>query len=215
MIRIHHAPLTRSIRVIWTCEELGLPYEVVPVDFSAEYRASAEWRRMNPVGKVPVMTDGDFVMFESCAMVQYLLDRYGGGRLQPTPGTPEHGLYLQWCWFGESTFSRPIGEVVNHRRAFGDHAIDAVMAEMSGRAAVCVDALDAVLAEREWLLGDTFSAADIINGYTALLVERVLDLELPASFERWWNAVKAREAWQATRAAEKAAAADAGRGKPA
>ena len=71
---------------------------------------------MNPVGKVPVLKDDDFIMFESGAMVQYILDRHGNGQLQPKPGTPEHGRYLQWCWFAESTFARPIGEIVNHRR---------------------------------------------------------------------------------------------------
>ena len=59
VIEIYHVPGTRGIRPIWTCEELGLEYRVIPVDFSAEYRASDEWRRMNPVGKVPVLTDGD------------------------------------------------------------------------------------------------------------------------------------------------------------
>ena len=77
------------------------------------------------------MLDGDLTMFESGAMVQYILDRYGDGRLQPTPGTPEHALYLQWSWFAEATFSRPIGEMVNHARAFGNKAIAAVSEEMS------------------------------------------------------------------------------------
>ena len=95
MIRVFHAPGTRSMRVMWLCEELGLEYEVVAVDFSAEYRASPEWRRLNPVGKVPVLIDADLTMFESGAMLQYLLDRYGDGRLQPAAGTPEHAIYLQ------------------------------------------------------------------------------------------------------------------------
>lgn len=104
---IYHAPGTRSVRPIWAAEELGIPHAVVSVGGpgkagfadlgeSAEFRRSDEWRKLSPTGKVPVMTDGtDLTMFESVAMVQYLLDRYGGGRLQPQPGTPEHALYLQ------------------------------------------------------------------------------------------------------------------------
>ena len=115
MLTIYHAVGTRSLRVIWTCEELKVPYQVETIPFTSEYRASQEWRKMNPVGKVPVLKDDDFIMFESGAMVQYILDRHGNGQLQPKPGTPEHGLYLQWCWFAESTFARPIGEIVNHR----------------------------------------------------------------------------------------------------
>ena len=121
MLTIYHAVGTRSLRVIWTCEELKISYQVETIPFTAEFRASQEWRNMNPVGKVPVLQDDDFIMFESGAMVQYILDRHGNGQLQPKPGTPEHGLYLQWCWFAESTFARPIGEIVNHRRVFEEH----------------------------------------------------------------------------------------------
>ena len=86
--------MSDQVRPIWALEELGIPYNIVPVDFSAEYRQTPEWRKLNPVGKVPVMTDGNLKMFESVAMVQYILDRYGGGRLQPTPGTPYAKLWL-------------------------------------------------------------------------------------------------------------------------
>ena len=77
-----------QVRPIWVLEELGLPYTIVPVDFSPEFRQSEEWRKINPVGKVPAMTDGDLTIFESVAMMQYILDRYGDGRLQPALGTP-------------------------------------------------------------------------------------------------------------------------------
>jgi len=90
-IIIHHGPPgTRGARPIWACEELGIPYDIADVGdlaASAEYRKSPEYRKLNPVGKVPAMTDGDLTMFESVAMMQYILDRYGGGRLQPAPGT--------------------------------------------------------------------------------------------------------------------------------
>ena len=77
MIRIYHAAGTPSVRIIWLCEELGLPYEKVDVDFSPAYRATPEWRALNPVGKVPVLVDDDVTMFESGAMVEHLLDRHG------------------------------------------------------------------------------------------------------------------------------------------
>ncbi len=69
MLTIYHAVGTRSLRVIWTCEELKIPYQVETIPFTAEYRASQEWRKMNPVGKVPVLKDDDFIMFESGAIV--------------------------------------------------------------------------------------------------------------------------------------------------
>jgi glutathione S-transferase len=170
MIRIYHAAGTRSIRIIWLCEELGLPYEKVAVDFSPAYRATPEWRALNPVGKVPVLVDDDVTMFESGAMVEHLLDRYGDGRLRPPAGTAERAAYLQWTWFAEATFARPLGEIVNHRREFpGDDGIRAVVEEMEARAALCVQALDAALAGRQYLLGDEFTAADVMMGYSVLL----------------------------------------------
>jgi glutathione S-transferase len=173
MLNIYHVPGTRSVRAIWACEELQVAYEVTPVDFSAEYRKSDEWRKLNPVGKVPAMTDGDFAMFESGAMMQYILDRYGDGQLQPTPGTIEHATYLQWCWFAEATFARPLGEVVNHRRAFGDDAQDAIINEMQGRALLCAKALDDVVATQDYVLAGGFSGADIMMGYSLLLCGRM------------------------------------------
>ena len=200
MIEIYHAALTRGIRPIWTCEELGLEYSVVPVDFSAEYRASAAWRRMNPVGKVPVLVDGDLTMFESGAMVQYLVDRYGGGdrpALQPRAGTPEHALYLQWSWFAESTFARPLGEIVNHQRVFAEgERNEAAMAEMRERSWLCITALEGALADSPWILGEAFSAADVMLGYSLKLHTVLAPGELPDAVARYWAALSARPGYQ-------------------
>jgi glutathione S-transferase len=204
MIEIYHAPRTRGIRPIWTCEELGLDYRIVPVDFSAEYRASEAWRRMNPVGKVPVLVDGDLTMFESGAMVQYLLDRYGQGArapLQPLAGTAEHALYLQWSWFAESTFARPLGEIVNHGRAFPDSPSEAAIKEMQDRAWLCVAALETALSGREWILGDAFSAADIMLGYSLKLQTELAPGDLPEQVTRYWAAIGDRPGFQVAVAA--------------
>ena len=183
--------------MIWTCEELGLDYEVVPVDLSIEYRATPEWRAMNPVGKVPVMLDGDFKLYESGAMVQYLLDRYGEGRLQPRPGTEAHGLYLQWSWFAESTFARPLGEIVNHRRVFSEaEQNEAAIEEMKDRAWLCVEALDAELGDRDYLLDEGFSAADIMTGYSLMLNDWLVQRELPKHVGEYWQRLQSRPGWQ-------------------
>jgi len=202
MLTIYHVPGTRSVRVIWVCAELGLPHEVVPISFAPDFRASAEWRKLNPVGKVPAMTDGDFSMFESGAMVQYILDRYGDGRLQPRPGTEEHGLYLQWSWFAEATFARPIGEIFSHRRVFGEEGqIPAVVEEQMGRVRVCLKALDDVLEGRPYLLGDEFSAADIMNGYSIMLARRLMPIEAHSNLTAYWERLSSRPAFQQATAA--------------
>ena len=202
MIEIFHVPGTRGIRPIWVCEELGLDYQVHQVDFSPEYRASAEWHALNPVGKVPVLKDGDLTLFESGAMVQYLLDRYGAGRLQPKPGTARHAEYLQWSWFAEATFARPLGEIVNHRRALPGALQSAeAIAEMQSRAWLCVAALNDALAERTWLLGDDFSGADIMMGYTLMLVGRLAPGDLPEAVAGYWGRLDQRPGFVAARAA--------------
>ena len=202
MLRIHHVPATRGFRIIWLCEELEVPYEIVPVDFSREYRASAEWRAMNPVGKVPVMTEDDLTVFESGAMVQHVLDRHGAGRLEPARGTREYAHYMQWSWFAEATFTRPLGEVVNHRRVFGDRAIPEVVEEMKERARQCADALDREMHGKDYLVGG-FTAADIMMGYTLRAYRRLLpDDALPANAGAYWDRLTARDAYQSAVAAE-------------
>jgi glutathione S-transferase len=186
VLKIYHVPLTRSVRIVWLCEALELPYEKVPVDFSPAYRASPEWRKMNPVGKVPVLNDGDLTMFESGAMVQYILDRYGAGRLQPPAGTHAYAKFLQWCWFAEATHARPLGEIVNHNRVLAESDRSAVVVtEMQERSRACVQALDDELAEHSFIVDDAFSAADIMVGYTLLLAERFAPQVFPANIKRY------------------------------
>ena len=193
MIQIFHSPNTRGVRPIWACEELGLEYQVVPVDFSPEYRATEEWRAMNPTGKVPVLRDGDVTMFESGAMVQYLLDTYGNGRLAPAVSDSEYPIYLQWFWFSEATLSRPLGEVVNHGREFpGDKAIPEVLAEMRQRGVVCVEAVAAYMEGRTFLVNETFSAADIMMGYGLLLCDMLIPGKMPDTLLPYWQSLQER-----------------------
>lgn len=196
MLKIHHSPGTRGFRVIWVCEELSVPYEIVPVNFAAEYRATPEWRALNPVGKVPAMTDGGMTMFESCAMMQYVLDRYGDGRLQPAKNDPSYAHYLQWNWFAEATFARPLGEIVNHRREF-DPELDAVVAEMKNRATACVSVIDEMMSERPYLLGDAMSAADLSICYTMRGYRRMVSETLPAAAQAYFDRVTALPSYTA------------------
>ena len=91
-----------------------VPYDVVTVDFSPAYRASPEWRRLNPVGKVPGDDRRRVVDVRIGRDGRYILERYGDGRLRPPPGTPAARMYLQWSWFAEATFARPLGDIAQH-----------------------------------------------------------------------------------------------------
>tara|TARA_Y100001934_G_scaffold101871_1_gene125217 strand:- start:39444 stop:40076 length:633 start_codon:yes stop_codon:yes gene_type:complete len=210
MLKIYHSPGTRGFRVIWACEELGVPYEIEPVDFSVENRARSEWRAMNPTGKVPVMKDGEMKMFESCAMLQYVLDCYGDGKLQPLKSEQGYAHYLQWCWFAEATFARPLGEIVNHRREFNPE-LDDVVAEMKSRATLALKAIDVAVADRPYLLGDTMSAADLSICYTMRGYCRMVTADLPSNAQGLFDRVTAIPSYERTVAADAKTAARLGK----
>jgi glutathione S-transferase len=207
MLKIYHAPRTRGFRPIWLCEELGVPYQIVAVDMVSPYRKGPEYLKLNPLGKVPALIDSGLTMFESGAIVQYILDRYGEGRLQPVAGTPEHAMYLQWSWYAEATFSRPLGEIVNHKREFADQPLPAVIDEMKSRARACAEVLDAALSGKAWILGNAFCAADIMLGLTLRSYLRLLEEDLPGNVAPYWERLTQRPAYQRAMDAETRAAA--------
>lgn len=167
---IYHVKGTRGFRAIWLCEELDLPYRVEVIDFSPTFRTSPEWRSKSPTGKVPVMVHDDLTMFESGAMVDFLLERYGEGRLAPEPGTSDSALCRQWSWFSEATFARPLGEIVNHNRVAPEGGlVEFVIEDCKDRARICIAAIEDALAESEYLVGDAFTYADIMTGYSLML----------------------------------------------
>jgi len=178
-MKIYHAKNTRSIRVIWLCEELTIPLEVETIDFSPSYRNSPEWRAKSPTGKVPVMDDGDIRLFESGAMMDYILHRYAAGALQPAADNfKEVALYKQWCWFAEATLARPLGDIAQHTRVRPPaERLAAVVDDARLRAGVFLDTLESSLEGRDYLLASGFSAADIMLGYS-LRLAAVVNIEL-------------------------------------
>jgi glutathione S-transferase len=152
---------------------------VESIDFSPEFRSSPAWRAISPAGKVPVMTDGDMTMFESGAMIDYILERYGEGRLRPVPGTAESAIHHQWCWFSEATLARPLG--LNRLLKHKAESQESVAADAEQKARVCLEVVDRAVADREFLLGSAFGAADLMMGYSLELLAhlKVLDDQYP------------------------------------
>lgn len=109
MIRLHHLENSRSQRVLWLLEELGLPYEVVRYARNSKTMlAPPELRAVHPLGKSPVITDGDVTVAESGAIIEYLVETYGGGRLLPAAGTPERLQYRYWLHYAEGSAMPPL-----------------------------------------------------------------------------------------------------------
>ena len=164
MIKVYHAPRTRSIRILWLLEELGLPYTIEKVAFAPQPMPFAQ---ATPFGKVPALEDGDVSMFESGAMVEYILERYGQGRLAPAIGDPERAAFLQWLHYSESTTFALIATVVwfvIYRKDAEQNAH--IIADAKARAATSLDFLERHLGEKDYLLASGFSAADVMMGFT-------------------------------------------------
>ena len=172
-LTLYHVPGSRSLRVVWLCLELDLPLTIETIDFSPKFRNSEGWRVLSPTGKVPVLRDDGFTMFESGAMLQYLLDAYGAGQLQPVAGTQAAAMFQQWSWFAEATFARPLGDIAQHTVVREEaQRIPAVVEDARARARVCLQALETGLGAGPYLLGEAFTAADINMGYSLVLAER-------------------------------------------
>jgi glutathione S-transferase len=165
MLKLWYAPRTRALRVVWLLEELGLPYTLERVEFVPT--ANEFFIQKSPLGKLPVLEDGDVVMCESGAIVEYALERYGNGRLAPPIGSPKRAAFLQWLHFAESTAFPPLGVVIWLTRYRGDSAqYDTLIADSRARAASGIEFVERQLGRKAWLLGDEFSAADIMMGFT-------------------------------------------------
>jgi glutathione S-transferase len=133
---------------------------------------SPEYLRVNPLGKVPSLQDGDLTMFESGAILEYILEKYGNGRLAPRAATPERGRFLQWVHFAEATAMPPLGAIAQHTLFKPEsERIPAVVAEARHTATAVLNVLEQALTGKQYLLGVEFSAADIMMGYALLLTK--------------------------------------------
>jgi len=160
MIVIHHLNNSRSQRILWLLEELGLEYRIEKYSRDPKTNlAPPELLAIHPLGKSPVMQDGDLILPESGAIIEYLLERYGEGRLAPKLGTPEHIRYLYWMHFAEGTMMLHLVSRLYMTRV-GEAA-----KTMQGRIEVMINnELNLVqdeLGRSAYLAGDEFSAADI------------------------------------------------------
>ncbi|MDO8288468.1 MAG: glutathione S-transferase family protein [Parvibaculum sp.] len=166
MLKVYHAPNTRSIRVLWLLEELGVPYDKETVEFNPAYLQSPKHLAIHPLGKVPAIDDEGLILNESGAIVQYILAKHAGSHLEPKLGTPAYGKYLQWLHFAEATVMPPIGQIVQHSfRKPKEERIPAVVDDAKATLAKLFKLLDHELEGRDYICGETFTAADIMLGY--------------------------------------------------
>ena len=162
-MKIWHAPRSRSLRVVWLCEEMGLPYELKRVSFRAP---DAELLAINPLGGVPVLEDGEVRMIESVAMLLYIAGRYGPTPLALQPDDPAYPRYLQWLIAGEASLGMPGNMLMYDRYRAPEGEKGGFLAEACSRKLdQAMAMMSQALEDGPWIAGDRFTIADISAGY--------------------------------------------------
>lgn len=163
-MKVYWAPETRATRAVWMLEEAGTDYEMEQVDIrSPDRKDSAEFLAASPMGKVPALKDGETLLAESAAICIYVADRYGPGKLAPRIDDPERGKFLYWTMYTPAVVEPAMAEKIGNiepnrmRNGWGDFEL-------------MIAAFDAGLHGKEWILGDRFTAADVMLGSSAVFM---------------------------------------------
>ena len=194
MIVVHHLNNSRSQRVLWLLEELGLQYEIKPYKRDPKTMlAPPELRAVHPLGKAPIISDGEFTVAESGAIIEYLVERRGGGRLAPAPSSPERVRYVYWMHFAEGSAMPPLlmklifDRIEKAPMAFFARPFARAIAQrvrstfIEPNIARNLDFMEAELGHSEWFAGSEFTAADIQMSFPleAAVVRGGLDARRP------------------------------------
>ena len=195
---VHHLNNSRSQRVLWALEELGLPYEIKHYQRDGVTNlAPPELKAVHPLGKSPLLEDDGVVIEESGAIIQYLLDTYGKGRFQPASGTPEAVKHLQWMHFAEGSAMTPILLQLYTSR-LGDAAAP-LTPRISEQLASHFGYLEAELRPSGHFVGDDLTGADMMLSFPAEIAVMQGQGETYPKLAAFVTAMHARPAWQAAR----------------
>ena len=166
MLTVHHLGRSQSERVLWLCEELGLDYKLVHHTRDARTMLSPpELKALHPLGAAPVIEDDGVLLAESGAIIEYILGKYGRGRLAFGPDAPEYAPYLYWLHFANGTLQPAMGRnmIVSRLNLPADNPM---LGAMRGRLDRALRHLDGRLAQAPYLAGETFTAADVMTVFS-------------------------------------------------
>ena len=196
MLTVHHLGISQSDRAVWLCEELGIPYELKLYERDPVTKmAPPSYKAVSPFGTAPVITDGDIVLGESGAILEYLIETYGGGRLALHPGDKGYANYLFWLHFANGSFMpAALADMLVHH-GLEDAGFLHVLRERLDRA---YDLIEARLGEEPYLAGPAFTAADIITVFplTTMRVFAPRDLAPYPNIRSYLQRIAARPAYQ-------------------
>jgi len=166
MIRIHHLGHSQSERIVWLCEELGIPYELQRYTRDPETRLSPPaLKALHPLGAAPLLEDGDLLLAESAAIVEYIIVKHGGGRLKPGPDDADYASFLYWFHFANGNLQAAATRLLFMNRA-ALAADDPAQVAVQGRFDRVIQLVEDRLGSVPYLAGDAFTAADIMSVFT-------------------------------------------------
>lgn len=206
MIKLYHHPFSRAAGVVWALEEVGEPYELVWTDFSKGAHKQGEVLAHNPMGKIPVLVDGDAVVAEAAAIDLYLADRYALGRLAPATDDPRRGTYLRWSLFAPSVIEPASMAKLQKWEYRASSAGWGTHEDM-------LHSIDYAVSSGDFILGDMFSMADVIFGGTLRYMTVVKMLEPSATVAAYLARITARPAFKRADARNAAIIQERGLGK--
>ena len=173
MLKLHFAPNSRAGRIVWLLEELGLQYEINKMAFHPQDLKSDEHRARHPLGRVPVLEDGDISIFESGAIVEYVFERHQNGGLKPSADSPLFPGYLQWFHYCEGMVMPPVNTIVVQTVLLPPERRDETALGQAQRLLTkALEPVEEALAGNDYLIGD-FSGADIMLGHACFMSNRL------------------------------------------
>ena len=198
MLTVHHLGRSQSERIVWLCEELGLDYELKRYERDPVTRlAPPEYKALHPIGTAPVITDGQCVLAESGAIIEYIIARYGKGRMAVHPGSSQYAEYLYWFHYANGSFQALLHRTLVARRLepTPDHRI---LKDLQGRLDRALTLLNERLGEVHYLAGHELTAADImiVFSLTTMRSFTPYDLKPYPNILAYLKRIGAREAYQ-------------------
>ena len=173
MLTLHFAPNSRAGRIVWLLEELELPYDINKMAFHPKDLKSDEHRARHPLGRVPVLDDGDIRIYESGAIVEYVIERHKNGGLKPAVDDVMYPEFLQWFHYCEGMVMPPVNTIVVQTVLLPpDRRDETVLGQAQRLLSKALAPVDEALAGRDYLIGD-FSAADIMLGHACFMSNRL------------------------------------------
>jgi glutathione S-transferase len=167
MIKLYHSRQSRSVRPRWLLEEIGAPHRIVRLNLQAGEHKRPEYLKINPNGTVPALVDDDLALFESAAICAYLADKFPEKRLAPPVGTPARGVYYQWMVYSIATLEPPVIDVFMQTAMLPEaERSPAVLAAARKKFGDVANVLEQALGTRPFLLGEQFTAVDVMIGST-------------------------------------------------